>query len=665
MAMAADNERDKTGIAAMIPKNSVGFFMLDTPWWYQNIINIKDARGKSILNDNKEFQLFEEKIGISLEKDIISWAGRAGVCLLSITEMEPTEIVMPPLAGDGADEEKPEDFEADMMPMRPHRDVSFAVLLEVRDHALFLAKLPGLMQKMPAGKIEITWKEDFYAGITVRRSKVDFEGMMRPIALAEVNGWLVLAVGDKSMEKIIDTVTGKSPSFTDIPGMKDALAKSPEKSFTLCGFNGDSDVQVQRYHTAQMAGIAGVIAFSETEKGVQISSASLATTDTARKELKRYSELFKPPASKVLAQLPTDTFAVITFCNPGALLIETKKKILASSTDEHIRMRLEESFVRMQLLQDILNNITGEFAFAGTWSKDNGVGIEMVGEHASAIKVADTSKKLKAFLADFDIPITNKNGISIMPQLSDEAYFPIQFAFMAKNTIWFAISSNVAWLKKAGPAKMLLMPAEAKGANVMAAADFSFLKGYLDDMEKAGVIRKEDRKGFDDFQLQKIQLICYSKINDDATSSHSICQINNWDWRNAIRLLLDENGIIAKARQKALQTQSTSNLKQLALAAWMLTQENEETLPTLQQLMEDNDGYIKRFLTQPGTELKYLYNEKIAGKSLGEINVVTNIVLFYEAEFSKTGFRLVAFLDGHVEAINEADWKELLKLNGM
>ena len=144
-------------------------------------------------------------------------------------------------------------------------------------------------------------------------AEVDIEGMKRPIALAEVNGWLVFAVGDKSIEKIIDTVNGKNPSFIDIPGMKDTLVQLPENTFSLCGFNGDSDIQVSEFPTAQLAGMAGIISGSETDKGLQIASTSFANTDAAKKEFKRFQTMLKPPAGKVLAQLPADTFAVMTF----------------------------------------------------------------------------------------------------------------------------------------------------------------------------------------------------------------------------------------------------------------------------------------------------------------------------------------------------------------
>ena len=90
MTMAAGNERDRNSIATMIPQHSVGFVMLDTPWWYQNVVNVKDEQGNSLLNNNKEFQQFEKDHNISIEKDIMSWAGRIGFCLISIKEIEPT-----------------------------------------------------------------------------------------------------------------------------------------------------------------------------------------------------------------------------------------------------------------------------------------------------------------------------------------------------------------------------------------------------------------------------------------------------------------------------------------------------------------------------------------------------------------------------------------------
>ena len=111
--------------------------------------------------------------------------------------------------------------------------------------------------------------------------------------------------------------------------------------------------------------------------------------------------------------------------------------MLTSATDANMRKMYEEAFVQMQPLQDILNNITGEFAVAGSWSKENGFGILVAGEHASAIKVADTNKKLKSFLAVFEVPITNQNGISVMPKITEDAEFPFQPAWMAKNTTWF------------------------------------------------------------------------------------------------------------------------------------------------------------------------------------------------------------------------------------
>lgn len=703
-AMAAGNELDKNGIAAMIPKDSVGFFMIDTPWWYQNVVAIKDADGKSILSDNPELKQFEEKYGISLEQDIMSWAGRVGICLLAINETEPVELDAPPLNDEevAVDDEFGDEFNFDdedeydgydgydpyMMQRAINYDASLAVLLEVRDRATFLAKLPTLMQKLPTGEKALIWKEDFYAGIAVRRSEVDIAGMLRPLALAEVNGWLVFAVGDNALEKIIDTVNGKSPPFTDIPGMKDALAQLPEKSYTLFGFNDDADLQMSQipsdllssmlgwsyylnlfrmlsfYPSTQLAGMAGIAAYSETENGLQLSTTLLATSEASQKVFKRYQAMLKPPAGKVLKQLPAGTFAIMNFCNPGALLFEIKKSMLASLQDEDSRRDYEEIFAQIQPLQDIMSNITGEFAFAGAWSKENGAALLMLGEHDTAIKAADSNEKLKRTVTSYDVPVVNKQGMSVlqMPRYSDEES-SLQPGWMIKNNLWLAISSNVSWLKKAGPVKLPQLPTTPKGANSTFVADLSFLTAFYDKQEKTGEMTKEKRTEIDAFQFQNIKLIGYSKISDDARSAYTVCQLNNWDWRHALSLLSVEIANLTKASSNARSAKTVSNLKQLALAGHIYIQENDETLPPFQQVWE-NIGVPEKVIMQPGTELPYLYNEKIAGKKLGAFNNPTDTVFFYEQQPSEDGHRYVAFLDGHVESVSEERWAELMKDEG-
>lgn len=119
--------------------------------------------------------------------------------------------------------------------------------------------------------------------------------------------------------------------------------------------------------------------------------------------------------------------------------------------------------------------------------------------------------------------------------------------------------------------------------------------------------------------------------------------------------------VMEKARQKAYQAASMSNLRQLALAANMYATENEETLPTLNSektwLAELN---IEQKLTkQPVTGETYRANAAISGKSLGEIPEPTSTPLFYENTEWPDGKRIAAFVDGHVELMSKESWQEI------
>ena len=691
VAMAArDDANTETGVAGLIPKTSVGFVMLDTPWFYTNLIGLKDAEGKSLIGEQKEFKELEEKLGISLERDIMSWVGRMGVAVLSIEE---TEIIFDDDGGvdggvapdavleedadageeldidEGDAEEMDEAIDGDMneefQEPRSSVDVSLAIFLEVRNRALFLAKLPGLLKNVPEEQLMI-WKEDVYQGVSIRRSEMDLAGEQRTIALGELNGWLVCAIGDGTMEKIIDSAKGIAPSYMEIPGMKEAFAQLPETNCALISVNGDSDMQLTQVPTESMAGTAMLGACSVTEQGMQFETTTLAISDAMQQRLKRYKEIMKAPQGKALAHLPVGTFAVLSFSNPGALMLEMKKSMLDTPQDDMVRQMMEQTFARIQPLQDLLNNVTGEVALAGSWSKELGFGITLVGEHASTAKVKDSVKLMKNFVTTtFEIPVTDQNGLCSLPRFSEEQDFPFQPCWTTKSNTWLAISSSVAWIKKTGPAKMPLMPQDARGANAIMAADMSFLSGVFDSIEKNHPeLPREQLAALRALQLEKIQLISYEKISDDAKMVRSTCQLNNLDLQKILALLLDENGPIAQARLKAQQAASTNNLRQLATSAMIFAQENEEILPTLKELQQE-DVIPEQLWIQPSSGEPYRYHEALGGKGIGELANPENTVLFYEQHAGRNGMRAVAFLDGHVEMVDIERWEELVELNGL
>lgn len=120
-------------------------------------------------------------------------------------------------------------------------------------------------------------------------------------------------------------------------------------------------------------------------------------------------------------------------------------------------------------------------------------------------------------------------------------------------------------------------------------------------------------------------------------------------------------GELAVAQRKARQTKATSDLRQLALAALMYAQENEERLPQMTG-QRDIEVILKvpaAILHSPVSGQEYRYNYALSGKALGAIRNPTENIIFYD-EADNTGKRVAAFVDGHVELLTAERWKQLL-----
>ncbi len=112
------------------------------------------------------------------------------------------------------------------------------------------------------------------------------------------------------------------------------------------------------------------------------------------------------------------------------------------------------------------------------------------------------------------------------------------------------------------------------------------------------------------------------------------------------------------------QLQSEKNLRQLAIANMMYAQDHNEQFAA----MEDPEQWAaalkidKQLLTRPGTNELYQLNTALSKQALGKIADPTNTVLAFEATPWPDGTRCVAFVDGHVLAVNEQQWQALMKL---
>lgn len=141
------------------------------------------------------------------------------------------------------------------------------------------------------------------------------------------------------------------------------------------------------------------------------------------------------------------------------------------------------------------------------------------------------------------------------------------------------------------------------------------------------------------------------------------------------------------AGSSSMERVSQSNLKQVALGIFMYTQDYDEKYPpmvaarTAKNIREVPSSqitarssvftrlqpYLKstQICLQPSTHHPYIPNYKISRHSTNHVKHPASTFLFYEDAPDDAGMRNVAYADGHVKAITEAEFQRERKAQGI
>ncbi len=122
--------------------------------------------------------------------------------------------------------------------------------------------------------------------------------------------------------------------------------------------------------------------------------------------------------------------------------------------------------------------------------------------------------------------------------------------------------------------------------------------------------------------------------------------------------------VFRQAKRAAQKTVTISNLKQLALGVIGYESDHDEKLPSMsspEAISNRLRPYVKNenILRDPLLELPYVYANALSGKSLASIERVADTPMMFEAA-SYDGLRAVAFLDGHVRRVSDAEFAKLM-----
>jgi prepilin-type processing-associated H-X9-DG protein len=137
---------------------------------------------------------------------------------------------------------------------------------------------------------------------------------------------------------------------------------------------------------------------------------------------------------------------------------------------------------------------------------------------------------------------------------------------------------------------------------------------------------------------------------------------------SSIGLIISQPGMAVQARQASTQTQSLSNLKQIAMAAILLTNDQKDRFnidpsrvhAALSPYLK-NDAIWKEPVTKRSDI--YTFNPNLRNVDYGAIEKPAETILFYvgrkgEFEFPYRGRTAIAYADGHVKLVTATEAKQ-------
>ena len=92
--------------------------------------------------------------------------------------------------------------------------------------------------------------------------------------------------------------------------------------------------------------------------------------------------------------------------------------------------------------------------------------------------------------------------------------------------------------------------------------------------------------------------------------------------------------------------------------------DHEEIFPSSVTWAHDI-GATPEILVHPATNQPYIYNRNLSNKPQDKIKDPANTPMFWEANPDTANMRNVAFVDGSVKTIKEAEWQKMVKRYGL
>ncbi|HEX2948932.1 MAG TPA: DUF3352 domain-containing protein [Armatimonadota bacterium] len=633
-----------TSIYSLVPQNSSVAVSVDAPWLWKATTRIRNA--------GDEWSGAENDLGISFDRDLLPWVGQVGFAL----------------TGFGNDEPK------------------LAIYLQIRDADKMLssARVEDFLRNLQEDPAKVTWQSLDYKGVAVRRFEVYDGHSVTKVAMATVDNWLVIAIGDGVIRQVIDTQHGDIPSMAAHPSFSKAMAGAPANATGQFCVNGQGIAEIIQQRddamARQLAEAAGQISpkgtlkdvqckgdgkplpsnhrelaasffagtFTESGDHLQTRVAYCTTSSSTQATLKELRANAGTVSGASLTQLPGDTHVVLLIKNPDAWIGAMEHLLINAADTAEGSAAIQQEFSSIAGLRTVLQYCSGEWGIGVGWRANKGFGLTMAGEAATPENAGKAAEGLSGFMKSDHTKVVKANNLYTLP----ESKSPGVLVCWSARQQWLVGGSHPEWIAPA--TKPLTLPEGSNDAILAAFGDYTYLPHVLKFM---GVPAKT-LKNIDTTKLG--QWVSSMKIEEDG-SAVRLDMSESMQAYSAIASVLCS--VIAESRGKERLVESLGNLKELMASEKSYTRTHAECLPMIKTSAD-----IRKFLnvpqailTSPRTKEAYAVNPSIAGKPVKSFTSPATVIVFYERTPGLDGTRCVVFLDGHTAVIPAARWEAYKK----
>lgn len=635
---AAWNHFFNASLLSLVPQGTIAVATVDSVWGWKESA---DFRQQGEMAD--AIREMEQDMGISLENDLFSWTGQVGVALMNIDKQ-----------GDNP---------------------QAAAYIQIRDKDEFLRNFAKMQEKF-AEQTNVKWRDDSYRRVKIRRITIEQQyGNNTEIATAMLNGWIVIALGDKAIESVIDVQQRRTPSLANDPSWQRAMSSLPSDQLFSIGIDGKA-VSLFGDGNPEIADMLNKLdvdqsivmyTISEKDAALRMEIVGITSSKAQQARTKKIRDEIGTISNSALKQLPVGTIAALTIANPGAMLKFMKEQALETAPDSSARESIKEGFARNKHLEKLLQLCDGDNALGLAWRKGDGFGIVASLQAKSADNATEAAKTLETYAKENYMTVERKGALYKLPDVVNESkVFNVLPCWSASNKE-LKLSMHPDWLTS-GSSASLKIPSDAGDANILFIGDFSSVSDIQEDWKNQQSLNYSDQYLIDEIgkaadYLDNIRFSAWVTIEPKGDVQHLVIEIENW--RDVVKKLTKPD--FSGAREKARMQSSINNLKQIVISVQIYAQDNYEKFPNFSspESLFDTIGLLdSKVFISPRTKSMYQVNYSLSSKNLLDISNPTETIVAYEDK-PVDGKRCVAYVDGHVESIDEVSWREESMISGI